>query len=70
MPPSCSNDCQSDISSSFYVKNEQIQKNKKYDMVPNRIIILFVFVSGIAVAFFGTLLQRYLYETKSEFSGK
>ncbi|XP_033217433.1 protein adenylyltransferase Fic [Belonocnema kinseyi] len=68
MPPSCGSDCQSDFSSPLYLKNEKTPKDKD-DMAPNKIIVLLVFVAGIAVAFIGTLLQRYFCETTFESSG-
>lgn len=69
MPPSCGSDCQSEFASPLYLKNEKTSKDKD-DMAPNKIMVLLVFVAGIAAAFIGTLLQRYFCETTSESSGK
>lgn len=46
-----------------YVKDRRTEKqnaNVAMSMTANRLVVLFVFVSGIAVAVIGTLLSQYI----------
>lgn len=49
----------------YFIVNNKINRHRtkqKLDMVPNKILVLLVFFSGIIAAFIGTLLHRYFCE--------
>lgn len=46
------------------------RENESVDMTVNRIIVLLVFASGVAVAVIGTLLSQYIRESFKELPGK
>lgn len=55
--------------SQMFIRIKSKSTQQKFDMVPNKILVLLVFFSGIVAAFIGTLLHRYFCETY-DFSGK
>lgn len=54
--------------SQMFIRIKSKSTQQKFDMVPNKILVLLVFFSGIVAAFIGTLLHRYFCETY-DFSG-